>query len=191
MDVINEYHISGLNLSKLESYILEHGTLRIVHKKEYLLKQNDVNSYIGFISKGMFRYTRIDNIGNEHIVGYSFEKEFVGEYAANLCNRESLVNIQAITDSDVYIIKYADITKLWNSSMEYQRLGRIVAEQLFVMTYRRLIDSYCSTPEERYIDLMKRYPNLKELIPLKEIASFIGITPETLSNIRRRLLKKS
>lgn len=191
MDVINEYHISGLNLSKLESYILEHGTLRTVHKKEYLLKQNDVNSYIGFISKGMFRYARIDNIGNEHIVGYSFEKEFVGEYAANLCNRESLVNIQAITDSDVYIIKYADITKLWNSSMEYQRLGRIVAEQLFVMTYRRLIDSYCSTPEERYIDLMKRYPNLKELIPLKEIASFIGITPETLSNIRRRLLKKS
>lgn len=191
MDVINEYHISGLNLSKLESYILEHGTLRTVHKKEYLLKQNDVNSYIGFISKGMFRYTRIDNIGNEHIVGYSFEKEFVGEYAANLCNRESLVNIQAITDSDVYIIKYTDMTKLWNSSMEYQRLGRIVAEQLFVMTYRRLIDSYCCTPEERYIDLMKRYPNLKELIPLKEIASFIGITPETLSNIRRRLLKKS
>lgn len=191
MDVINEYHISGLNLSKLESYILEHGTLRTVHKKEYLLKQNDVNSYIGFISKGMFRYTRIDNIGNEHIVGYSFEKEFVGEYAANLCNRESSVNIQAITDSDVYIIKYADMTKLWNSSMEYQRLGRIVAEQLFVMTYRRLIDSYCCTPEERYIDLMKRYPNLKELIPLKEIASFIGITPETLSNIRRRLLKKS
>ena len=124
-------------------------------------------------------------------MGYSFEREFVGEYAANLCNRESLVNIQAITDSDVYIIKYADMTKLWNSSMEYQRLGRIVAEQLFVMTYRRLIDSYCSTPEERYLDLMKRYPNLKELIPLKEIASFIGITPETLSNIRRRLLKKS
>ena len=64
MDVINEYHISGLDLSKLESYILEYGTLRTVHKKECLLKQNDVNSYIGFISKGMFRYTRIDNIGN-------------------------------------------------------------------------------------------------------------------------------
>lgn len=191
MNVINEYHISELDLSKLERYILEHGTLCTVNKKEYLLKQNDRNGYIGFISRGMFRYTRIDNLGNEHIVGYSLEKEFIGEYTANLCNRESLVNIQAIVDSDVYIIKYADIAKLWNSSMEYQRLGRILAEQLFVMTYRRLIDSYCSTPEERYIDLMKRYPNLKELIPLKEIASFIGITPETLSNIRRRLLKKS
>lgn len=108
--------------------------------------------------KGMFRYTRIDNSGNEHIVGYSFEKEFIGEYSANLCNRESLVNIQAITKSVVYLIKYTDITKLWESSMEYQRLGRVIAEQLFVMTYRRLIDSYCNTPEERYTDLMKRFP---------------------------------
>lgn len=191
MDTINDYHISELDLSKLESYILEYGTLLTVRKKEYFIKQNDLSSYVGFISKGMFRYTRIDSSGNEHIVGYSFEKEFAGEYSANLCKRESLVNIQAIVDSEVYLVKYSDILKLWDSSIEYQRLGRIVAEQLFVMTYKRLIDSYCSTPEERYIDLMKRYPNLKELIPLKEIASFIGITPETLSNIRRRLLKKS
>lgn len=64
MNVINEYHISELDLSKLERYILEHGTLRTVNKKEYLLKQNDRNAYIGFISRGMFRYTRIDNLGN-------------------------------------------------------------------------------------------------------------------------------
>ena len=191
MDTINDYHISELDLSKLESYILKYGTLLTLRKKEYFLKQDDLSSYIGFVSKGMFRYIRIDSLGNEHIVGYSFEKEFTGEYTANLCKRESLVNIQAIVDSEVYIVKYSDMIKLWDSSIEFQRLGRIVAEQLFVMTYRRLIDSYCSTPEERYIDLMKRYPNLKKLIPLKEIASFIGITPETLSNIRRRLLKKS
>lgn len=191
MDIINEYYISNIDLSEFEKFIIENGKIRHLTKKEYLLKQNDRNDSIGFIAKGMFRYTCIDSLGNEHIVGYSLEKEFVGEYTANLCNRESLVNIQAIIDSDVYIVRYSDILKLLNSSMKYQRLGRIAAEQLFVMTYRRLIDSYCSTPEERYIDLMKRYPNLKELIPLKEIASFIGITPETLSNIRRRLLTKS
>lgn len=139
----------------------------------------------------MFRYTRIDNFGNEHIVGYSLEKEFIGDYVANLCNRRALVSIQAIVDSDVYIINYSEVIKLWNSSMEYQELGRLLAEQLFAMSYRRLIDSYCCTSEERYMSLMKCYPNLKNLIPLKEIASFIGVTPETLSNIRRRLLRKS
>ena len=71
----------------------------------------------------------------------------------------------------------------------HQRLGRVVAEQLFVMTYRRLMDCYCCTPEERYMDLMRRYPELKEQRPLKEIASFIGVTPETVSAIRKKLLK--
>lgn len=64
----------------------------------------------------------------------------------------------------------------------------VVAEQLFVMTYKRLLDSYCATPEERYMDLMRHYPQLKELLPLREIASFIGVTPETVSKIRRKLL---
>lgn len=62
MNVINEYNISELDLSQRERYILEHGTLRTVNKKEYLLKQNDRNGYIGFISRGMFCYTCIDNL---------------------------------------------------------------------------------------------------------------------------------
>ena len=83
MDTINDYHISELDLSKLESYILKYGTLLTLRKKEYFLKQDDLSSYIGFVSKGMFRYIRIDSSGNEHIVGYSFEKEFSGAYTAN------------------------------------------------------------------------------------------------------------
>lgn len=188
---INEYHISEVDLSELEDYILKHGTLRKIPKKEYLIRQGQRNGCIGFVTKGMFRYTRVDARGNEHIVGYSRECELVGEYTANLCGRESLADIRAVSDCEVYVVEYDAVVKLWNSSPECQRLGRILAEQLFAMTYRRLIDSYCSTPEERYSDLMRSYPDLKELVPLKELASFIGVTPETLSNIRRRLLEKS
>lgn len=65
----------------------------------------------------------------------------------------------------------------------------MVAEQMFAMAYRRLLDGYCCTPEERYVSLMKVYPELKEKRPLKEIASYIGVTPETVSAIRRKLLK--
>lgn len=67
-------------------------------------------------------------------------------------------------------------------------MGRMVAEQLFVMTYRRLIDRYCQTPEERYLSFLQHYPELKEELPLREIASFIGVTPETVSKIRKRIL---
>ena len=71
--------------------------------------------------------------------------------------------------------------------MNTQRLGRLVAEEHFIEIYRRLLGFYCETAEQRYISLLKRCPNLPQYITLKEIASFIGVTPETVSNIRRKL----
>lgn len=188
--MINEYSLSQTDLSELKTFILQNGTLRQIAKKDYLVRQNENCLFVGFITEGMFRYTRTDSIGKEHIIGYSFKDDFVSEYSASLCQRPSLANIQAIKDSTVYLVRHAELERFWKLSAEHQRLGRIVAEQLFAMTYRRLIDSYCSTPEERYKDLMIRYPNLKEMIPLKEIASFIGVTPETVSSIRRKLLNQ-
>lgn len=185
--IINEYYINKLDLSLLQKYITENGELKIYNKKEYLIRQFERKEYLGFISEGIFRYTRMDSSGNEHIVGYSPTHHFVGDYAACLCHCESLVNIQAVKSSKVYIIQYEKLERLFNSSAEYQHLGRIVAEQLFVMTYRRVIDSYCCTPEERYRDFIHYYPELKEILPLKEIASFIGVTPETISHIRRKI----
>lgn len=187
-NTIDEYSISRLDFTELRDYFIRNGIVKQVSRKEYLIRQNEKYEYVGFVSDGMFRYVRTDSSGKEHIVGYSFAQEFVAEYTSYLCNRPPLVSIQAIKDSTVYLIKYTEIERLWDASPENQRTGRIVAEQLFAMTYRRLIDSYCNTPEERYIDLMNRYPNLKELIPLKEIASFIGVTPETVSSIRKKLL---
>ena len=71
---------------------------------------------------------------------------------------------------------------------ETQRSGRYIAENLYEMVYDRLLDSYC-TPEIRYQRLMKRCPDLKDTVPLKSIASFLGVTPETVSRIRRKLKK--
>lgn len=187
---LNEYRLKGSDLSALRDYIIDNGTMKIVPKKEYLLHQGDMCRHIAYISKGMFRYKRLDNTGTEHITGYSLEGDFACEYSSCLCGRPSLSSIQAIKDSQVYLITYTELEQFWNSSPENQHLGRIVAEQLFAMTYRRLTDAYCCTPEERYIDFMNRYPDLKEIIPLKEIASFIGVTPETVSAIRKKLLNR-
>lgn len=187
---MNEYDISELDLSTLKDFIIKHGHLKTIHKKEFFVQQNFKSPFIGFIKEGMFRYTRINKFGKEHIVGFSFKDDFIGEYSANICNRKSFVNIQAITESKIYILHYSVLKDLWNSSIEYQRLGRLVAEQLFIITYRRLIENQSNTPEERYSDFMRRYPAIKEAIPLKEIASFLGVTPETVSHIRKKLLDK-
>lgn len=69
-------------------------------------------------------------------------------------------------------------------------MGRNVAESMFKMAYKRMLQAYCDSPEQRYITLMQRCPNLKEEVSLKEIASFIGVTPETVSHIRKKILLK-
>jgi len=100
----------------------------------------------------------------------------------------SLVSIQAITDCSVYEISRYDIIECWETNMETQRFGRYVAENLYEMVYERLLDSYCS-PETRYKKLIERCTNLKEAVPLKNIAPFLGVTPETISHIRRKMRK--
>lgn len=189
MNGINDYYIEDLDLSELQHFFIENGEKRDYNRKDYFIRQLDKKEIIGFVSEGIFRHTRIDREGSEHIVGYSPQNHFVGDYTACLCHRESLINIQAVKKCTIYLIHYSKLEKFYNSHPAYQRLGKLIAEQLFVMSYRRLIDTYCCTPEERYSNFIKLYPELKELIPLKEIASFIGVTPETVSHIRRKSKK--
>ena len=158
------------------------------HKKDFFIRQNEVKRFAGWVKHGTFQYTHIDEEGEEHIVGYAFTDEFVCDYSSFMRSCLSAVSIQALTDCSVYEISRHDIIECWETNMETQRLGRYVAENLYEMVYERLLDSYC-TPEIRYQRLMKRCPDLKDTVPLKSIASFLGVTPETVSRIRRKLEK--
>lgn len=150
-------------------------------KKNFFIRQNEIERFAGWVENGTFQYTYIDKEGEEHIVGYSFTDEFICDYSSFMKGSLSLVNIQAITDCSVHEISRHDIIEYWETDMKTQRFGRHVAESLFEMVYERLLDSYC-TPEIRY-------RNLTEVVPLKNIASFLGVTPETISRIRRKLEK--
>ena len=100
------------------------------------------------------------------------------------------VNIQASTNCEVYLLSLNRLNQFWETDMNTQRLGRRIAETMFAEIYQRLLGFYCDTPEQRYQALMKRCPDLQEKLSLKEIAHFLGITPETLSRIRKKILLK-
>ena len=74
--MINEYNLSQIDLSMLKEFILQNGTLRQIARKDYLIRQNETSPFVGFITEGMFRYTRTDSAGKEHIIGYSFKDDF-------------------------------------------------------------------------------------------------------------------
>lgn len=180
----------NIDTARLEKLFLEKGTLKVLKKNEYMVRQNDKTNHIGFVTSGTFRLTRIDMNGNEWIVGYSFENDFVCDYPSLIKKTGATVSIQAITNCEVYLLSSNELNQFWETDMDTQRLGRRIAETMFSEIYQRLLGFYCDTPEQRYQALMKRCPDLQERISLKEIALFLGVTPETLSRIRKKQQQK-
>lgn len=187
MGQFNEY-MDRFDFSVFKETFIEKGKIQHYKKNEYFLHNGDKHTYIGFIIEGTFRYTCIDNNGNEHVVAYNFSNEPLGNYSAFQKKESAIVDIQAVTDSTVYVLSHSDVNEFYNSNMEAQQQGRILAEELLYVAWNNIISAYKDTPEKRYRELLQRCPNLPNLITLKELASYIMVTPETLSRIRKRIL---
>lgn len=185
----NEY-MNEIDFSEFRKLFFEKEKSVEIKKKEYFVRQNEPCKHVGFIERGIFRYTRIDSVGKEHMVGYSFDEDFVCDYPSFIKRSNSLTNIQAVTDCTIYLLPVKKFSDYLDTNEATQRFGRLVAEEIFVEMYKRLLGFYCDTAEQRYIALLQRYPSLPQYITLKEIASFLGITPETVSHIRKKLRNK-
>ena len=187
MEDFNLQYTQHPSLGLLKDFLLEHGTYKILKKKELFSMQGKINNKGAYIKSGAFRYTCVDDKGDEHIVGYAFSNEFVGDLDTWINpNQLSPVTIEAICDSEIYYIGYPKIKCFFETNMETQHIRSVLAEQLYSIVYRRLLDFYCKNTKELYLDLLNRCPDIQEYITLKEIASFLQVTPETISHIRRK-----
>lgn len=175
-----------IDFSEVKRFFLQNGKVLKMKKNDYFVRQGDPYDFLGFLENGTTRYIRFDNRGKEHIVGYSFVGDFVSDYCSMVKKSNSMTSIQAVTDCTVYLISRTELETYFNTNIDTEHFGRKVAEGLFVEMHRRLLSFYCDTPEERYQSLIKRSPELLQMISLKEIASFIGVTPETVSHIRKK-----
>ena len=191
MKNFNQKFAKHPELSVFKEFFLSQGKSKEIKKKEYLVEQSSVAKYVAYVVEGFFRYTRIDNRGNEHIVGYVFKGEYVGDYAS-LIKKDitSLVTVQAVTDCKIYYVPLEEVRKFFNTNEDAQIAGRVLAEELFMVAYTRLLDFYCKNTEELYMDLTERCPDFQNYITLKEMASFLQVTPETISQIRNSINKK-
>lgn len=170
-----------------KKFFLEHGRCKEIKKKEYFAEQGFVTIHAAYVEKGMFHYVCTDENGCEHVVGYAFAGEYVGDYPQCIKKEKAMVSIQATTDSLIYYASAEEVSDFFSTNRGTQDLERILAEELFVQTYKRLLDIYCKTPAELYMDLVKRYPDFQNYITLREIASFLRVTPETISHIRKSI----
>lgn len=175
------------DLSLLEQFVIKNGTLKSIKKKDPFITEGSKSAYMGFVKSGLFRYVKLDDKGAEHIIAFAFPNEYVAEYHSYICQIPSLLTIEAVTDSEVYALPLDTLRAFWETDMQTQRLGRIVAEKLYAQYYERVISLHCDTAEERYRRLILQHPEITNHLSLKDIASYLAVTPETVSHIRKKI----
>lgn len=159
---------------------------RDFNKKSIILKTNQTEKYLSFIEKGIIRYF-IFKVSNDVTFDFSFKNEFTSAYDSFLTQQPVKYNVQALTNTILWSIKYEDLQDIYTNTSLGNLLGRIAAENLFLLKTKREIDLLNDTAQERYTKLFTEQPKLIKQIPLKYIASYIGITPQALSRIRKRI----
>ncbi len=158
---------------------------RIVKKGDIIVSGTETCDFIAYINKGYFRIF-IDHDGKESTIHLAGPEEWISAFYGFIKRTPNRENIQAITDGEIFFIKYEDLQFLFNKSHSIERFGRLLLEKLFVNKERRVISMITDSAEIRYNNLIKEKPNYILNIPLNYIASFIGVTPETLSRIRAK-----
>lgn len=184
--MLNEYLLLD-GISEMRDFFRKKGRIVDIKKDDFFFRKDILCKCAGYIQKGAFRYITYTSAGKPLIVGYSFENDFVADYGSFQNRTKTIVHAQAIEDCTVFTITLDELNHYYDTCQDNHFRSR-VAETLLAEIYDRLISLYCDTPEERYINLITQHPELLRMISLKEIASFIGVTPETLSRIRKNIV---
>lgn len=161
-------------------------TKKILKKGDYLLKVGEICNHVSFINQGGFR-AFIEVNGEERTHGFSFENEYVTDYESFLTRQPSVGYIQALEDAEVIELNYNDMQYCYDNITAWQKFGRLIVEYIFIGVSKRSMDLLFKTPEQLYLDLLKDGRKLIDRVPQHQIASYLGIQPESLSRLRKRL----
>ena len=164
---------------------------RIITKKSVFIKVNQIENYISFIESGIVRlFIPRDNPEKEITFGFSFKNQFVSAYDSFLTQLPSNYQLQTLTETAMLSISYKDLQSVYKSTQIGNLIGRLTAEDLFLIKSKREQDLLNLNAEQRYLKLFKERPELLKSVPLKYISSYIGVTAQALSRIRKRLVHK-
>lgn len=155
-------------------------------KGEFVLADGQICKHAGFIARGLIRYY-INHDGEEKTYEFGQENNFVCNYESFLPQTPSTKIIQALEDCEMLQISYTDLQLFYQSVQGAERFGRVVIEQVFVQLLQALSSLYTDTPENRYKRLLKEHPDLQQRVSQYHIASYVGVKPQSLSRIRKRI----
>ena len=158
-------------------------------RKELLLQEGEVCKHSAFVLSGCLRGFNIDKNGTEHVLSFAPADWWMADMYSLLSQKPGNLNIEALEETEMLLLSKADQEKLYVEVPKFERFFRILAEKSLVANQQRLVDSLSLTGEERYKIFCERYPTLINHLPQKQIAAYIGVSPEFLSRARAEMAK--
>lgn len=157
-----------------------------IRKRQYLLQEGNICHYNCFIAKGCLRMYRIGKDGSEHILKFGIENWWMSDYESFHSGNPSKNNIDALEDCDLLLIEKQDFDRVFKEIPSLRNMRERLDNRSFDASQNRILSTISDTAEERYENFIKSYPEFHKRIPLHMIASFLGVSRETLSRVRHK-----
>jgi len=173
-----------------EEIIKSYLTPKKLRKKQYLLQAGDVCKAIAFVEKGTLRAYSTDEKGNEHIIQFALEGWTIGDMYSFMTGEPALYHIDALEDSELVLISKTAQDEILNRVPKYETYTRMQLTGAYMAMQKRLTSMISLSVEERYKHFISVYPDIAQRVPQHMIASYMGLKPETLSRVRRKIASK-
>lgn len=185
-------HIDGLiNLNESEKeFFVSLLKFKRVRKRQYILQIGDICRYETFVIKGCLRSYLVDETDVEHVVMFGIENSWIEDGLSLSTGSPSAINIDALEDTEVFQIDKVSLEELYKKIPAFERFFRIKFQQAFIAEQQRVICNFTKSAQDRYLTFLERFPDLEQRISQRQIASFLGITPQFLSQVRGLALRK-
>ncbi|KRD12365.1 cyclic nucleotide-binding protein [Flavobacterium sp. Root901] len=190
-EIFQKYLEEKAKLTQADSErIQSFAIIKKLRKRQYLLQEGDVWKYDAFITKGCLRTYTVDGKGIEHVNSFSVENWWTGDRESLMTQQPSQFNIDAIEDTELVLFTHENFELLCREIPAFNTMVNTILQRSFIAAQNRIQASLTLTAEEKYLNFVNKYPGFALRIPQTMIASYLGMTPETLSRIRKQTAKK-
>ncbi len=182
----DKIHLSDEDFALIESV----SSFKKLRKRQYLLQAGDVCRFNAFVCKGFLRYYYVDDKGQEHIMQFAPENHWVGDRESMDSGLPSKYNIDALEDSDILLLKKDDFEMIRKTVPAFNNFVNETLKKNIVVLQERIHVSISLSAEEKYNNFILKYPSISNRVPLHLVASYLGVSAETLSRVRSQSIKK-
>lgn len=187
-DELIRYFLSRVSLDEYEIHLIKKAyEPKFVKKKEFIFNQGEICKTEAFVIDGTAKVFYSDDRGNEHILYFAFKDWWIGDIASFNFGEQATMSAQALEDLLVLTINPERKEELFLKVPKLERIFRIITQRTLTVLQKRFFLTMSGSAKDRYLQLIERYPKIEQLVPQYQIASYLGILPESLSRMKKQL----